>query len=178
MKYVRRLIFYIASRLFIVCLVLGLMTTAFYYAMNASNIYILLKDGMAKRAQVIMMGGERSSLQNYFSNTYLEHDAALKDAEEGLSVYQNFYQIKGIDHRLNMTYMWCWPWEDTARAVIEEKIPLIDGKMIVSKKEEAKSYNLTSDVPKWSSAKYSVVLTKENGHFKIKNLTLMELLND
>ena len=55
MQYLRRLIWYIASRLLIILIVLGLVTTAFYFSMNAANIYVILKDGMAKRAQVIMM---------------------------------------------------------------------------------------------------------------------------
>ena len=44
MKYLRRLVWHIASRLLVVCLVLGLMVVAFYYAMNVTNIYIVLKD--------------------------------------------------------------------------------------------------------------------------------------
>ena len=46
MKYLRRIILFLASRLFLVCLILGLMITVFYYAMNVSNIQIILKDGI------------------------------------------------------------------------------------------------------------------------------------
>ena len=46
MKHLRRLIWYAASRLMLITLVLGMMVVAFYYAMNATNIYIVLKDGM------------------------------------------------------------------------------------------------------------------------------------
>ena len=53
MKYLRRFLWYVATRLLVVCCVLGILTTAFYFAMNASNIYIILKDSMAKRAQEI-----------------------------------------------------------------------------------------------------------------------------
>ena len=55
MRYLRRLIWFIASRLLVILLVLGLLTVAFYFSMNATNIYIIIKDGMARRAQVIMM---------------------------------------------------------------------------------------------------------------------------
>ena len=40
MKYLRRLIWYIASRLLLICLVLGVMMTTFYYAMNITNVYV------------------------------------------------------------------------------------------------------------------------------------------
>ena len=52
MQYLRRLVWYIASRLLVITLVLGLMVTGFYYAMNVTNINVVLKDGMARRAQV------------------------------------------------------------------------------------------------------------------------------
>ena len=50
MQYLRRLVWYIASRLLVITLVLGLMVTGFYYAMNVTNINVVLKDGMARRA--------------------------------------------------------------------------------------------------------------------------------
>ena len=50
MKRVRRFIWYLAGRLLLVVVLLGVFTVTFYYAMNASNINIVLKDGMAKRA--------------------------------------------------------------------------------------------------------------------------------
>lgn len=178
MKYVRRFIWYVASRLLIVCCILGLMTTAFYYSMNASNIYILLKDGMAKRAQVIMMGSDETQLNNYFAANYLDRDEALIIAKNGQSPYQQYYNITGFDHRLNMVSMWCWPWEDTARATIDERIPAIDGKLKASAREQATALGLTGLPPKWQSARYQVVLTRENGHWKIKNLILNENLTD
>ena len=66
MRYLRRLIWFIASRLLVILLVLGLLTVAFYFSMNATNIYIIIKDGMARRAQVIMMDEPVSQLDNYF----------------------------------------------------------------------------------------------------------------
>ena len=46
MKYLRRLLGFIASRLVIFTVVSTLLILAFYLAMNTSNIYILLADGM------------------------------------------------------------------------------------------------------------------------------------
>ena len=103
MKYLRRLIWYISSRLLVLCCVLGLMTTVFYFAMNATNIYIVLKDGMAKRAQVVMQG-EEAELDKYFAPAYLERDSLLAAARNGQSVYQNYYNITGFDHRISLDY--------------------------------------------------------------------------
>ena len=74
MKHLRRFVWHIASRLLIITLVLGLLITGFYYAMNMTNIYIVLKDGMARRAQVVMMTEDVEELRKYFYDSFLSRD--------------------------------------------------------------------------------------------------------
>ena len=179
MKYLRRTIWYVASRLLIVCLVLGVLVTAFYYAMNLTNVYIVLKDGMARRAQVVMMEEDPDELTKYFLPSFLERDAALQITKQGNSPYKD-YDIRGIDHRLEMSFMWVWPWDNTCRVDIVERIPAIDGRIKGSKAEEAVAQRGAGAVypPKWQSARYRAVLTKENGQWRIKSLTLIENLDE
>ena len=178
MKYLRRLIWYICTRLLVICCVLGLIIMAFYFSMNATNSYILLKDGMAKRAQVIMMG-EDVDLSSYFSAAYLERDSRLAEARNGQSTYQTDYNITGFDHRITMNWFWCWPWEDTARATITERIPAIDGKLKSSTREAAAASGVTlAATPKRQTTQYSVILTRENGQWHIKNMSVIKVLND
>lgn len=174
MKYLRRLIWYVGTRLLILLCVLGLMTTAFYFAMNATNIYIIIKDGMARRAQVIMMGADES-LTPYFSASYLDRDAALQEALSGQSPYQNYYSITGFDHRISLDSFWCWPWEDTARATVTERIPAIDGKLKASAREAAAAAGQGA-APKWQTAQYTVLLSRENGQWHIRNLALSRVI--
>lgn len=176
-KYLRRFVWYLATRLMLLCALLALMTVAFYYSMNATNIYIVLKDGMAKRAQVIMLEEDRQELSKYFQNSFVDRDEPLLLAKQGNSPYSN-YTIRGIDHRLDMEWMWCWPWEDTARADITEKIPRIDGRVKSGSRETVLSAGGEESLspPKWQSAKYRAVLTKENGQWRIKSLTLLETI--
>ncbi len=174
MKYLRRLIWYIATRLMIITGILGLMTIAFYFSMNASNIQIILKDGMARRAQVVMMAEGEETLENYFSPTYLSRDAALQTTRNGTNPYSR-YQITGIDHRLSMEWMWSWPWEDTARATVVERVAGIDGRILSSYRT-----TLPEDqwaVPRWQSGRYDVILSRENGRWRIKNMTLIAALD-
>ena len=178
MKYLRRLIWYISTRLLILCCVLGLLMMAFYFSMNATNIYIILKDGMAKRAQVIMMGADES-LTSYFSFAYLERDAQLIEARNGDSAYQNNYNITGFDHRISLDSFWCWPWEDTARAAITERIPAIDGKLKTSARDAAAASGVTLPAsPKWQTIQYNVLLSRENGQWLIRNLTVARVIPD
>lgn len=179
MKYLRRMIWYIASRLILICLVLGIMVVTFYYAMNLTNIYVVLKDGMALRAQVVMMDEDASELTKYFQQSFLQQDSVLLAVEQGNSPYKD-YNVRGIDHRLNMEFTWVWPWDNTARVVITERIPRIDGRAKGSTAEELVAAGGSSALypPAWQGGRYRVVLTKENGQWHIKSLTLLERLTD
>ena len=179
MKHLRRLIWHIASRLLIVTLVLGLLITGFYYAMNMTNIYIVLKDGMARRAQVVMMTEDVQELRKYFYDSFLNRDGAVQTVMDGTSPYQA-YNIVGIDHRLEMGYTWVWPWDTTARVDIVERLPRIDGRV---KGSVAEDYieRFGEDAlypPDWNSARYRATLVKENGQWKILSIQTLERLED
>ena len=177
MKHLRRLVWHIASRLLIVTLVLGLLVTGFYYAMNMTNVYIVLKDGMARRAQVVMMTEDVTELRKYFYDSFLSRDAAVQTVTEGTSPYQA-YNIVGIDHRLSMGFTWLWPWDTTARVDIVERIPAIDGRVKGSVAEDyiERFGNDALYPPEWSSARYRATLVKEYGQWKILSIQTIEKL--
>ena len=178
MRYFRRLIWHFATRLMIVCLALGLMLMSFYLAMNASNIYVIVKDGMAKRAQTVMMGTDESALEDFFTAAYLESDTALKNAREGVSPYQLYYSITGFDHRVSLLSAWCWPWDVTATATVEERIPAIDGRLNTVGHEWSGALNLSNTPPAWTAGRYQVMLVQQNGHWKISSMTLQKVLDE
>lgn len=173
MKYLRRGVWYLAGRLLVLCLVLGLLITAFYYAMYLTNIQIIVKDGMASRAKYIMgITTDRGELGKYFQTSYTESDAAITAASQGSSPYSD-YNIRGIDHRLDMDFVWIWPWDDTVRVTITERIPRIDGRVKGLKADEIIARDGQDAIypPEWQEAKYRALLVRENGQWKIRSLT-------
>jgi len=168
MKRLRRLVWYFAGRLTLITAVLGLATIAFYFAMNAANIYVILKDGMAQRAMTVMMDTDRAELNKYFAANYLTRDPVLAVIDNGANPYDR-YQITGIDHRLRMEWMWAWPWEDTARATITEEIPGIDGRILSAWRGVTPQEQLNP--PAWQAGRYEVVLVRESGQWHIRSMT-------
>jgi len=176
----RRFVWYLASRLLILLALLGFAVVTFYYAMNATNISVVLKDGMAKRAQVIMMDDDATELTKYFQTSYLQRDENLLMALEGESPYV-IYTVRGIDHRLQLTWMWCWPWETTAKAEFIERIPRIDGR--INRQYEETAIRLYGEdnyesPPRWQAAHYSATLVKENDQWRIRSIQVKELLDE
>ena len=179
MKHLRRFVWHIATRLMILTLVLAMLVVGFYYAMNMTNMYVVLKDGMARRAQVVMTLADREELDKFFYASFLQQDPAVQTVVSGTSPYQD-YNMVGIDHRLEMGFTWVWPWDTTARVEIVERIPRIDGR-IKGSVAEAYIAQYGEDViypPDWISARYRATLVKENGQWKILNLQTIERLAD
>ena len=117
---------------------------------------------MAARAKVVMMDENPDTLNNYFFSSWISRDELLQSALRDEDAYQSS-SITGIDHRISLNWVWCWPWENTARATVTERIPAIDGKS----SEEG-------GVPDWNSGKYSIILYRDSGNWKIRDITLLE----
>ena len=175
MKELRRFVWYLAGRLFVILMAVCLCILVFFYAMNASNIYVVLKDGMARRAQVIMMDESPNLLTRYFQTSWLQRDQNLQQALDGESPYK-CYNVRGIDHRLKMTWMWCWPWENTARATFIETVPRIDGRLNSAYAGTARELfgDSYQSPPRWQGIKYNAVLVKENSQWRVRSLTAVQ----
>ena len=176
MKYVRRTIWYVATRLLVISLILGMIVLGFYYAMSFTNIHVVLKDGMAQRTKAIMqIEMKENTLDKFFSTSWLERDGTLNAALQGNSEYSD-YNVRGIDHRLEMNFFWVWPWDTTVSVNITETVPRIDGRVKGTKAESVIATRGESAVypPAWPGMKYRVTMSKEGGQWKIKNITLTQ----
>ena len=101
MLYFRRFIWFIAKYMVLICVLLGMLVCGFFMAMNVSNIYVVLNDGMEKRVDVILTRQQAEELNKYFHADFLIQDTALEGAINGDSVYTN-YNITGFDYSLTI----------------------------------------------------------------------------
>ena len=173
MEYLRRFLWFFATRLMLLTLIVALLIVGFYMAMNSANIYVLLTDGLTERAEVIIDGAESTQLGDFFEQSYLQSDQQLIDAGNGLSVYEN-YKITSYNHSVSLNWMWSWPWSNAAQAEITETVFEIEGKPLASAADKVNSGELTSYPPHWQGGRYRVQLIKAEGRWRINQIMLLE----
>ena len=178
MRTLKRFLCFVASRVFFLTVLCALLIMAFYLAMNTTNIWVLLDDGLDARAGVVLMGEDASVLEKYFRTEFISQDPVLQVGLSDASPYQD-YEIRGYDHRVRMVSVWAWPWESVARAEIIESIPAIDGTIRSSRREAALAGGGGRlSPPKWTTSRYRATLVRSAGQWKISNLQLLEQLED
>lgn len=161
MLYLRRLVWFIASRLILICILLGMLVCAFYMCLNTANIYVILTDGLEQRAEVILTQQDAEKLNYYFHADFLSTDPALEGAFDGSSVYDD-YTITDFEYELTIERLWAWPWDSHATCTVVERVPEITGSVISSRKSEA-----SATIPSWRGGRYDLTLLKVNGSWKI-----------
>ena len=172
MLYIRRLIWFIASRLVIVCVLAGMLVCGFFMCLNMANIYVILDEGLEKRVEVILTREEAEELNKYFHYDFLNADPALAGAFDGTSVYGS-YNISGYDYEMKIERLWAWPWDKYATCTVTEQVHDIAGKVISSRAAE-----VPSDIPAWQGGRYNLTLVKENGLWKVVGMQQTAIIMD
>ena len=170
MLYFRRLIWFIAGRLILICVLLGMLVCGFYMAMNISNIYVVLSDGLEKRVDVILTRQQAEELNKYFHADFLLADPAQDGALNAHSAYVD-YNITGFEYDLKIEKLWAWPWDNFANCTVVERVPSISGNVIASRRSE-----VSSRIPRWQGGRYDITLAKAGGQWKIVGMKQITVL--
>lgn len=161
MVYIRRLVWFIATRLIWICILGGILVCGFYMCLNTANIYVILNDGLEKRVEVILTQEDAEDLNYFFHADFLSNDRALEGAFDGTSVYDD-YSITDFEYDLKIEKLWAWPWDNYATCTVVERVPSITGSVISSRKSE-----VSSTIPSWQGGRYDITLVRNNGTWKI-----------
>ncbi len=159
----RRSIWYILRILLLivvfVTLVLGVFTTGLY----TSNIYIILQDGMEKRAECILNESDFTELTEYFTDDFLLTDTALqKDAYAG-------FTVSAFDYRVDAENLIAFPWESTVEIKVIEKLASISA--VPSDQAEG---TLAPALPEWPTTRSEIQFVRRDGHWLINRITVLE----
>ncbi len=177
MKYIRRFLWFVASKLLIFSLIAALLILAFYLAMNAANIYVLLSDGMKERTNVILTREDPDYLNEFFRKEFLDNDEALRIGLSPESPYMN-YKITGFESEVTLEWVWSWPWEDVAQATIVYRANNIKGSVVSGKSALVKSGKLSATPPAWQGGRYNMELYRVNGQWKIAGMRQTQVIVD
>lgn len=179
MKYIRRLLWFLANRLLIVLVVMAVVTVVFYLSFNTTNIYILVKDGLYQRANVILRAQDDSNevdaLRNFFRQEFLDDDDALHIGLSEQSPYRD-YRITAFDHNLSLDSIRSLPWEARAEVVVTERIPRVEGKVLSDQAALVKEGKISEFPPSWRGGQYRITLVRQAGRWRISKMEQLSVI--
>ncbi len=162
MKYLRRMMSFLATRIVLFTICVAALVCAFYIAFNLGNAYILISEGMEKRVDVALTREDAVSLNDYFNASFLNEDPVLEYAFSDASPYIP-YTITGYDYDVNIESISVWPWGDEIECVIVEHVQNITGNV-----RGAYASSVSGPPASWSSGRYHLKLTRNDyGQWKI-----------
>lgn len=159
----RRSIWYVLRILLtlvaLITLVLGVFVTGLY----TSNVYIILQDGMTKRADYILCEGSLWELSEYFTDDFLLTDEALTK-----HAYADF-TVSSYDYRVEVSKLLVLPWEKEATVRVVQKLA-----SIAATPNEKGENILPPALPEWPTTRCDVQFVRKNGRWYINSLTVLE----
>ncbi len=162
---IKRGIWFFMRTVLIITFIVALCVGVFLTAMEASNLYILATEGLQLRAECVLMEGDRISLAEYYTGTFIDEDEKLNSA-----VYDD-YDISSFELTTTLEGISVLPWSTTAYVTVVERV-----EMNGSIKEEAKGENPDGEfpLPDWEPGRYAVRFIKHEGRWYIYQMQLLD----
>lgn len=156
----RRSLWYILKVIVIIAVIIAFCYAVFIEAVYVSNIFIIATEGMEMRADCILKNDSARKLAEHFSGDWLMVDEALKSSK-----YDAFH-VDSYIYNIKIKKLTVYPWSETAKLEIIENVSSISAKPY--------SESTASDIPKWESAKYGILMKKDKGRWIIDEIILID----
>lgn len=156
----RRTIWYMLRFAIIATVVTALCYAVFMEAMYISNLYIIVTEGMALRADCILNDGSVSELSEHFSKLWLESDDELYSGK------YDAYHVSTYNYEINIEKFDVYPWSKEAEITVVESVSQIHA--------SAYDESNTNPIPEWNNARYEITVEKFDGRWIITNIELIE----
>jgi hypothetical protein len=169
MKYLVRFLLYLVKSLSVLLAVLLVCSAVFFLSMNTTNNFVLAQDGMKARAQAVLTPSDEINLYSYFSVDFVQNEPIFHG-----STYMP-YTIRTFNQKVSIKSIWCWPWEDTATAIVQDVITYIDGEMSSEyMTQEQREQKVKIPPPAWQNGVYKLTFRRIEGSWKIDSVELIE----
>nr|WP_122012012.1 hypothetical protein [Maliibacterium massiliense] len=175
MKTLLRLLLFWIKLLAAVMVIAAIAGSAFFIAMDMTNLWILSTDGMQARAEAILYKDEydTTELQKYFTSDYLDRDAML------LNNPYSDYAISKWDLKVDQQWLWCWPWQNEVNVTIKQRMTTLEGELREEfLTDDQKQSEEEFPPPAWQSARYKLVCKRIDGRWKISDIIFLEAIAD
>ncbi len=156
----RRSLWYVLRIMLVITLVGALCFFALVEMMNVSNIYIIVTEGMEKRADCVMGNTPSSDLQEYFIKEWLSRDEIVDSGK------YDAFRVDSYDYRLTIEKMSVAPWSKDASIRVLEQVLNI----------QATPYNDSNKdpVPQWEDSRMEIRLEKIDGRWYISMISVLQ----
>lgn len=168
MDKLRRLLWFLLRNLLIILVVVAAIIGLLFSARAASNIGIIVKEGMRIRADVVLYDADFDMLEAYFTEDFVHNDPLLNAGR-----YDD-YVISNHSYKILVAGFWCWPWQQHITVRATEVVSNING--------DLRSESLSKDPdesrvpPAWESAELAISLCVVDGKWKIDSLQPIQLV--
>jgi len=167
--YIGRFFRYLAGRLVLLGIAVGLVILAFFVCMDYMNINVLVRDGFYKRAATIIMEEDPSVLVKVFTKSFIDKDTLLKSR-----TYAD-YVVRGFNHKVDVDFRIIFPWDNVVEVTMTEKISYIDGELPEESIPEGAT-GVDTAPPEWQDGRYKLTLVRAESVWKIAGMELVEAL--
>lgn len=156
----RRSLWYILRLLLVITLVVALCYFALVQAMYMSNIYIIVTEGLERRADCILGNRPSAELTEYFTKDWITRDEAIDGGK------YDAFRVDSNDYRLTIEKMSVSPWSKEATIRVLEQVVNI----------QASPYNDSNKdpLPKWEDSRMEIRLEKIDGRWYISFISVLQ----
>ncbi|MEG1548231.1 MAG: hypothetical protein RR232_07065 [Clostridia bacterium] len=158
----KKSVWYVFKTLLIILVVAGIGVGAFTMAMYVSNMYILVTEGMHLRAECILQDGSVLEMTEYFTQHFVDKDAALKDSK------YDAFTITDFTYNVDIEGISVMPWGNTAGFRVMEKVTGIAATV------NEGSGNPDAKLPEWKTTRYDIVFKRIDSRWYIDELKLID----
>ena len=161
----KRSIWYVLRTLIITAAIVAMCLGVFIEGLHVSNLYILVTEGMQKRAEAILKYGKTGGhvdLTPYFTEEGINNDKELTTGE-----YANF-TVASYDYRVDVKDIFVLPWSVRANMTVDARLAAINAASDFADSETEQP------LPEWEAGRYQVVFKKVGSRWYINSITLLQ----